>query len=200
MDTDHTAKLEKFIFPDTIEDYLRNYAIFQNEVDQIADFLRHDTTDDAMLTKVFNFYQSSEWDAVRDIKSPAAYIRGIILSWILEDAAAKKFNIMRNVKATGANRKLINRHMDHEPDLVNTEVISQYTDFINQNRYVDLRGSKLDYLIENKNDLLIIDVHQKKWMIVPCGDVSKDDYVAAIAWSKPVKRLFLSKWWDWKTW
>ena len=200
MDTDHTAKLEKFIFPDTIEDYLRTYDIFKNEVDQIADFLRHDATDDETLTKVFNFYQSSEWDAVRDIKSPAAYIRGIILSWILEDAAAKRFNIPRNEKATGANRKLINRHMDHEPDLVNTEVISQYTDFINQNRYVDLRGSKLDYLIENKNDLLIIGVNQKKWMIVPCGDVNKDDYVAAIAWSKPVKRLFLSKWWDWKAW
>lgn len=200
MDTDHTAKLEKFIFPDTLEDYLRNYAIFQNEVDQIADFLRHDTTDDVMLTKVFNFYQSSEWDAVRDIKSPAAYIRGIILSWILEDAAAKRFNIPRNEKATGANRKLINRHMDHEPDLQNTEVISQYTDFITQNRYVDLRGSKLPYLIEHAYNLLIIDVAKKKYMFISCCGVSNDDYISAIAWSKPVKRLFLSKWWDWKTW
>lgn len=143
----------------------------------------------------------------RDIRTVKQFARNIIINWIVEDLLLMKLN-KNNVyefklNGTDKNRKF-NKNVSTKSDfsfykndvkIGNVELVTQYSNFFKNNRYIDLRYNKLSNMLNNnKNEfIMILDLFDKSCHVVNINNNINYNKTYNYYWNKQVERLYYFK-------
>ena len=139
----------------------------------------------------------------RDKRNIYQYATDLVSSWVFEDlirkAISKDFNIQLNgsdMRRVILSSNKVKTDSDFTIILPNgnkqqIELLNSYTNFWEENNYIDLRMNKLNKIIQSNSLILAIDIYNKKFMLFD-PFYFKSDKIFHKKYNKSVYRLDIS--------
>lgn len=129
----------------------------------------------------------------KDSRSTLEFGKELMTSWLWEEAVAIKLGLHTNPDACDSGRELLRTGINCQPDMLTNdgkpvEIVVDHTGFIAKSGHLDLRGNKLQTLI-NANAMIAVAFPNGTIIMIDPSKCKVEHLAMHPVWNKPASRI-----------
>lgn len=133
----------------------------------------------------------------KDSRSTLEFGKELMTSWLWEEAVAIKLGLHTNPDACDSGREFLRTGINCQPDMLtddgkSVEIIVDHTGFITKSGHLDLRGNKLQALI-NANAMIVVAFPDGTTIMIDPSKCKVERLANHPVWNKPASRITVNQ-------